>query len=127
MLCRLAEIMKCWSWIYFSEENPVPDRVQLQTLVPIEGGVSERLHRAFKKVGVVTSFKPHKTLHHMLVSPKDKPPLQQIPGTVYHVRCEDCDSTYIGESARPLGKRLKEHNTHRTSATSTVSEHLKST
>ena len=22
-----------------SEENPVPDRVQLQTLVPIEGGV----------------------------------------------------------------------------------------
>ncbi len=63
----------------------------------------------------------------MLVSPKDKPPLEQIPETVYDVSCEDCDSSYIGESARPLGKTLKEHNTRRASATSTVSEHLKST
>ena len=37
---QLAEgVSKCWSWIPFLEENPVPDRVQLQALVPIEGGV----------------------------------------------------------------------------------------
>ncbi len=38
----------------------------------------------------------------MLVSPKDKPPLEQIPGTVYHISCWDYE--YIWESARPLGK-----------------------
>ena len=32
---------------------------------------------------------------------------------------------YIGESARPLGKRMKEHITTRSSSTSAVSEHLK--
>ena len=78
-------------------------------------------------MGVVTSFKSHKTLRRMLVSPKDKSTLEQILGTVYYISCEVCDSTYIGESARPLGKRLKEHNTRRASATSAVSEHLKST
>ena len=31
-------VSRCWGWIPFLEENPVPDRVQLQDLVPIEGG-----------------------------------------------------------------------------------------
>ena len=37
---QLAEgVSRCWNWIPFLEKNPVPDRVQLQVLVPIEGGV----------------------------------------------------------------------------------------
>ena len=57
--------------------------------------------------------------------PKDKFLLDQLAGTVYCFECEDCHKCYIGESARPLGKRIKEHITTRFSSTSAVSEHLK--
>ena len=57
--------------------------------------------------------------------PKDKPPPDQLAGTVYCLECEDCHKCYIEESARPLGKRIKEYITTRTSSTSAVSEHLK--
>ena len=57
---------------------------------------------------------------------RDKPSLEQTSGTVYKLSCSDCDSTYIGESSRPLGKRIKEHCSQRKSSTSAVSEHLKS-
>ena len=60
----------------------------------------------------------------VLVAPKDKP-RDQLAGTVYCLECEDCHKCYIGKSARPLGKRIKEHITTRSSSTSAVSEHLK--
>ena len=74
-----------------------------------------------------TSFKPHKTLRQLLVAPKDNPPPDQLAGTVYCLECEDCHKCYIGESARPLGKLIKEHITTRSSSISAVSEHLKTT
>ena len=87
--------------------------------------ISEKLRRAYKKAGVHTSFKPHKTLRQLLVAPKDKPPPDQLAGTVYCLECEDCHKCYIRESARRLGKRIKEHITTRSSSTLAVSEHRK--
>ena len=41
-------------------------------------GILDKIHRAYKKVGVQTSFKPYKTLRQLLVAPKDKPPQDQL-------------------------------------------------
>ena len=43
---------------------------------------------------------------------------------VYQVGCQDCASTYIGETARPLATRLQEHQNRSTSA---IHEHLQAT
>ena len=35
---------------------------------------------------------------------------------VYHIQCEQCQENYIGETARTLGARVKEHQSRGTSA-----------
>ena len=102
-----------------------PPQRRIYSTIPYIEGISDRIRRAYKKAGVSASFRPYKTLRQLLVAPKDKPPAEQISGTVYCLECEDCHKCYIGESARPLGKRVKEHITTRSSSTSAVSEHLK--
>ncbi len=44
----------------------------------------------------------------MSEGPKDKVQKCDQSGLVYHVSCADCQATYIGETERPLGTRLKE-------------------
>ena len=46
--------------------------------------------------------------------PKDKVPKEEKAGVVYHVKCKDCNSHYIGETERKLKKRIHEH--HRSSS-----------
>jgi hypothetical protein len=57
----------------------------------------------------------------MLVAPKDKPKLGDRSGVVYGIDCNDCDSRYVGETARPLRKRIAEHKRE----PSPVGAHLK--
>ena len=45
----------------------------------------------------------------MIGSPKDKPDMLNKTGTVYHYTCHECPSHYIGETERPLRKRVIEH------------------
>ncbi|XP_072030495.1 uncharacterized protein [Amphiura filiformis] len=58
-----------------------------------------------------TSFKPHQTLRNILVHPKDKRDSLQTAECVYEIPCRNCEKTYIGETSRVLGTRLKEHKT----------------
>ena len=51
--------------------------------------------------------KPVNTLRSKVVHPKDKTPLKNKCGTIYHITCDN--DTYIGESKRPLGVQFKEH------------------
>ncbi len=50
---------------------------------------------------------------------------QQQCGVVYEITCEDCKEKYVGETARTLGTRLKEHTTTKGQATSAIAEHMK--
>ena len=116
-----------------SKPNPVPvssdkpPQRHVYATLPFIEGISNKLRRAYQEVGVTTSFKPHKTLRKLLVAPKDKPPHDQTSGTVYKFKCGGCTSTYIGESGRPLGKRIKEHCSVRKLSTSAISEHIRPT
>jgi len=80
-------------------------------VLPYKEGLSQRIRRVFNKHGIRTAFKPHQTLRNILVHPKDKRELKQTPDCVYEIPCLNCDKSYIGETSRLFGTRLKEHQT----------------
>ena len=56
-------------------------------------------------------FKGSNTLRTALGNPKDKDPKANQTGIIYHYKCPhiNCTSSYIGESGRTLGDRIKGH------------------
>ena len=65
------------------------------------------------------------TLKSLLVHPKDKSETHRKCNTVYSVKCDDCDSEYVGESGRTVGIRHKEHTDGKHS--SGVWDHIQAT
>ena len=92
--------------------------------MPYIKGTSERLQRAFKSHEVTLVHKPFNSLRSQLVRVKDKTENLKKCGTVYHIHCEQCDKDYVGETARLLETRIKEHLSRNSSA---VNEHCKLT
>ena len=92
-------------------------------VIPYVRGVSEGLRRIISSRGVQVHFKPRNTLRQQLVSPKDKIQKKEKCNTVYHIKCDNCPASYIGESKRPLGVRASEHKRE----PSPVAEHAKNT
>ncbi|XP_072039550.1 uncharacterized protein [Amphiura filiformis] len=78
-------------------------------VIPYVQGVSERLQRVFKKHNIQTAMRPHNTLKQNLVHPKDKIEATKTCDCVYEIPCKSCKKSYIGETGRPFGVRLKEH------------------
>ena len=50
-------------------------------------------------------------LRNILVHPKDKRDITQQLSDTYEIPCLYCDKTYVGETSRQFGTRLKEHKT----------------
>ncbi len=84
------------------------------------GKVTDNIARLFRQSGVTTHIRPYNTIRSSLVRPKDKVQKCEQSGLVYHVSCADCQATYIGETERPLGTRLKEHQ----KTSSPIGEHM---
>ena len=65
----------------------------------------------YRKYGINTYFKANRTIKNILVSPKDKDPIQQKSGIIYWYKCikVDCHDEYIGKSGRTFGVRYKEN------------------
>ena len=70
------------------------------------------LQRIYQKYGITTIHKPRNTIRDFLVHPKDKTPTIKKCGVLYKIPCNNCNEFDVGETARPLEKRLQEH--HRT-------------
>ena len=82
--------------------------------LPYVGHCSDAVARIIRKAGVAVHLRPFNTLRSRLVHPKDKITNDEKAGLVYHVKCSDCSSNYVGETERNLKKRINEH--HRTSS-----------
>ena len=96
--------------------------------IPFVEGLSQKLQRVFRNYGVTTTFKPHTTLRKLLVSPKDPVPVENRSGCIYQIPCSQCPKSYIGQTGRQLGQRLKEHKSVAPSRVpSAVSEHSSAT
>ena len=78
-------------------------------VIPYVEGVAEKIKRAALKYNVATAVCPTNTLKNILVHPKDKKDTTEISDAVYNIPCKSCDKSYIGETGRLFGTRLKEH------------------
>ena len=91
---------------------------QFYVSVPYFPGLREAFKKIFKYMTVQVCFKGVNTLKSLLMHPKDKVPTSQKKDIVYHWECQadSCSSSYIGETSRSLGERVKEHSKSSTSA-----------
>jgi hypothetical protein len=71
--------------------------------------------------------KPVNTIRQQLVHPKDPTPIANKCGVIYKIKCANCEHNYIGETARTLGTRVKEHLNTKKDSLSAVGEHCKDT
>ena len=77
--------------------------------LPYVRGLSEAVCRVLAPLGLKVSFRPNTTLKQLLVRPKDRNPTEELAGVVYQVPCANCPASYVGQTGRCLGKRMKEH------------------
>ena len=93
--------------------SPPSDRDSIKTrghiTLPYVGPMSDTIARVIRKAGVSVHMKPYNTIRTQLVHPKDKVAPDDKAGVVYHIECKDCPASYVGETERSLGKRIKEH------------------
>ena len=63
------------------------------------------------KYGIQTYFKGNTTIKQVLMKPKDQDPKEKKSWVIYSFQCNHiaCAEEYIGETARTLGERCKEH------------------
>ena len=93
-------------------------------ILPYIKGLGEKLRRIFKKSGINTVFRPHKTIKKILRSPKDKTDKMDKTGVIYHLKCDDCGEDYIGETERKIRDRFPEHRRKSSIKTSAMAHHL---
>ena len=87
-------------------------------------GISETIARILKPFNIRIAHKPTRTLRHLLTNVRDKDDPKDRQGTLYRIRCNDCNGTYIGETGRTLTTRLgniKPQRTRRTWLTTSPS------
>ena len=78
-------------------------------VVPYIPNTSEKFKKVCKSKVIQVHFKGSNTLRTALGNPKDKDPKANQTGIIYHYQCPhiNCTSTYIRESGRTLGDRIK--------------------
>ena len=87
--------------------------------------LSEQL-RVFRSHSIPPYHKPFNAIRSLLVNPKDKFKKEKQCGVVYSVRCSGCNKEYIGETARILSTRFREH-TDCKNLNSAITEHTSTT
>ena len=108
-----------------SKDQPGEQRFNISVPLPYVKGVSEKLSNIFRDHGVSSYHKPMNTIRSLLVHPKDKTPDGDKCGVIYKINCPECEETYIGETARAMQTRLKEHKrTTGNTALTAVGEHI---
>ena len=90
-------------------------------MIPYIKGVTEKLQRIYNKHHIATAIKPHQTLRHILVHPKDKEDKLKKCGVVYKINCKNCTKSYIGETGRKLETRVLEHQKEADQASNIIS------
>ena len=77
--------------------------------IPYTRGTSETIARILQSYNIRVAHKPITTLRRLLTNVRDKYKPEDRQGTVYKIKCCDCQASYIGETDRNLGTRLTEH------------------
>ena len=81
------------------------------TVIPYTQDLCQSIKKICCKYGIQTHFKGNSTIKNLLVSSKDKNPLENKSEAIYWFQCGDlvCDVEYIGETSSTFGERFKQH------------------
>ena len=109
---------KKWATSTINLDNGLEIKKNILISVPYVHGLSEEVKRIFGHTTVQVILKGTNILKSILMHPKDRIPSQLKQNIVYIWPCQDenCNLPYLGESGRCLENRVKEHNSHVTSA-----------
>jgi len=77
--------------------------------IPYVKSISESFLPITKKYGFNVAFSIPNTLNRFIKRGKDKINLMAQNECVYKIKCSNCDTSYVGQTKRQLGTRLKEH------------------
>ena len=86
-------------------ESEAPQKTMSLPYIP---GISEKKGRICKDYNIRTVYHSSDTLGKRLTSVKPKLSMWQRKNVIYQIPCE-CGESYIGETLRPLEKRIAEH------------------
>ena len=95
-----------------TNNNPTNNNNYKTTIVVLYiSNTADKFKKLCKRRGIQVHFKGTNTLRTALGNPKDKDPKANQTGVIYQYQCPhiNCSSSYIGESDRSLGERVKEH------------------
>ena len=82
-----------------------------QVVIPYTKGVVESFKHICGTYGIKVHFKGNTTIKQVLMKPKDQDPKDKKSGVIYSFHCNNiaCNEEYIGETARTLRERHREH------------------
>ena len=82
-----------------------------KVVIPYTKGAAKSFKHICGKYGIKVHIKGNTTIKQVLMKPKDQDPIDKKSGVIYSFQCNNiaCDEEYIGEKARTLGERCKEH------------------
>ena len=91
--------------------SPGPTNTLGQVIIPYVQGTAKSFKHICGKYGIKVHFKGNTTIKQILMKPKDQGPMDKKSGVIYSYQCNNiaCDEEYIGETARTLRERCKEH------------------
>ena len=94
-----------------TNRNPGPTKTIGQVVIPFTQGTAKSFKHICGKYGIKVHFKGNTTIKQILISPKDQDPKDKKSGVIYSYQCNNtaCNKEYIGETARTLGERCREH------------------
>ena len=74
-------------------------------------GTSKSFKTHCGKYGIKVHLKGNTTIKQLLMKPKDQDPMEKKSGVIYSYHCNNlaCDEEYIGDTARTLGERCRDH------------------
>ena len=96
------------STVTHETDSTAMEKKPMLLCLPYIRGLSESIERSCANLDMKIAFTAKKTLCSLLTNVKGRPTREKVKGVVYKVDCS-CGNTYIGETGRTLGVRLKEH------------------
>ena len=92
-----------------NHQRQVNEEVTKYISVPYIKGCSERVQRILHPHQIRLANKPSTTIRSQVCHLKDAKSASERNHAVYKIDCLDCSSTYIGETSKIVGDRVKEH------------------
>ena len=78
-------------------------------LLPYPAGYHKDIKSTLRRYDISTTFSSSTTLMSLLNINKAPTLKCNTMNTIYKIPCKDCDDYYIGQTCRPIIKRIKEH------------------